>query len=41
MTKFIPIINLLVLGISVVTGLAGYTGIAIAGIAIYLTSKEL
>ena len=41
MKKFIPIINLLVLGTSVITGLAGYTGIAVAGIAVYLTSKEI
>ena len=39
--KHIKVINFIVLGIATFTGLAGNADLAIAGIAIYLTSKEL
>ena len=41
MTKFISFINTLVLSVSVVAGLTDRAGIAVAGIAIYLTVKEI
>ena len=33
------IIDYTVLGVAIVTGLAGFVGLAIAGVAIYLASK--
>ena len=41
MSKYYKMINFILLGISAVTGLAGEVGLAVAGIAIYLTGKEL
>ena len=41
MSKYYKIIDFSLLGIVTIAGLSGYTGLAIAGIAIYFTGKEL
>ena len=41
MSRYYRIINFVVLGAAVIAGLAGSVDLAVAGLAIYFTGKEL
>ena len=41
MSKYAKTINFIILGVATIAGLAGSADLAIAGIAIYFTGKEL
>ena len=41
MSKYYRVINFILLGTAIIVGLAGSVDLAVAGLAIYFTGKEL